>query len=208
MKDTSKFHNYCYKDNKPSCAYAYLWPTLLKLLPKNKRFKILDFGCGNGSFAHLIAQRRHEVVGIDYSESGIELARKNFPECNFIKANIYDLPYEKLRNSFDIIFSIEVIEHLFYPRELMKTAKQCLKSKGLFILTTPYHGYLKNLIIAILGKTDTHFGSTVDGGHIKFFSKNTIYHLLRETGFKPVKFYGSGRFLFLWKSMIIVAQKI
>ena len=47
-----------------------------------------------------------------------------------------------------------------------------------------------------------------DGGHIKFWSCTTVSQLLNESGFRIVRFIGAGRLPFLWKSMIVVAQKL
>jgi hypothetical protein len=45
------------------------------------------------------------------------------------------------------------------------------------------------------------------GGHIKFWSRNTLSLLLQESGFEVVAFSGVGRFPYLWKSMVLVARK-
>jgi len=59
-----------------------------------------------------------------------------------------------------------VIEHLFLPRALLRFAAKVLKPSGSLILSTPYHGYLKNLALALTGKLDKHFTVLWDGGHI------------------------------------------
>ena len=75
----------------------------------------------------------------------------------------------------------------------------CLKPNGKFIITTPYHGYIKNLLLAITGKMKRHFTVLWDGGHIKFFSVATLKNLLLTTGFKDFKFNFAGRHPYLWK---------
>ena len=74
-------------------------------------------------------------------------------------------------------------------------------------MTTPYHGYLKNLAISVIGGWDRHADPLWDGGHIKFFSRRTITRLLNEAGFRVVSFNGVGRLHYLWKSMVVVAVK-
>jgi hypothetical protein len=51
----------------------------------------------------------------------------------------------------------------------LRQANALLRTRGHLVLTTPYHGYLKNLLIAALGKSDSHFDPLLDGGHIKFW---------------------------------------
>jgi 2-polyprenyl-3-methyl-5-hydroxy-6-metoxy-1,4-benzoquinol methylase len=145
-------------------------------------------------------------VGIEESLSGFTTATNSFLECKFIHANLYDIPYPDLGGDFDIVVSAEVIEHLVYPRELIKSARKCLKSNGVLILTTPYHGYVKNLALAITGKMDNHFTVLWDGGHIKFFSVNTLTKLLITEGFNNCQFEFAGRFPYLWKSMLVLAS--
>ncbi len=150
MVTTSSKHEYSYANSNPGHHHAYLISPLLEMLSKGtlssySKPRVLDLGCGNGSLSHLIAQQGYEVVGVEESESGFKFARLSFPDCHFIQASIYDLPYAELGNSFDIVISSEVIEHLLYPRDLVRAAKQCLKHNGRLIITTPYHGYLKNL---------------------------------------------------------------
>jgi hypothetical protein len=53
---------------------------------------------------------------------------------------------------------------------------------------------------------DRHLTALWDGGHIKFWSKQTITTLLNEQGFHKTKFIGCGRLPYLWKSMIIEAK--
>src|SRR5262249_37524354 len=78
---------------------------------------------------------------------------------------------------------------------------------GHLIISTPYHGYLKNLFLALTNSWDAHLSPFWDGGHIKFWSYKTLSRLLNESGFRIVRFIGAGRLPFLWKSMIVVAQK-
>jgi len=109
--------------------------------------------------------------------------------------------------NYDIILSIEVIEHLYSPDTYLSNINYWLKDSGLLILTTPYHGWLKNLAIAVTNKFDKHVNPLWEGGHIKFFSKKTIFEILKRNRFKPLMFKGIGRLPYLWKSMLIVAEK-
>ena len=72
---------------------------------------------------------------------------------------------------------------------------------------TPYHGYVKNLVIAALGPFDAHVNPLWDGGHIKFFSPRTLSALVAGSGFAEIEFAYFGRAPWLWKSMVCVARK-
>lgn len=197
-------YEYQYQDSNLAHTDSYLTVPLLSMLSEKAKSgaRVLDLGCGNGSLSNAIAQQGYEVVGVEESTSGITIARQKFPDCQFIQASIYDSPKVELLNAFDVVIAIEVIEHLFYPRELVKLAQKCLKPGGHLIITTPYHGYLKNIIVAISGKMDSHFSALWDGGHIKFFSVKTLTHLLETEGYTDVNFKFAGRLPYVWKSML------
>ncbi len=204
---SNKEYQYPYRDSNLTNAHGFLMSPLLSMLQQvnknsDKKLRVLDIGCGNGSLSHAIAQQGYEVVGVEESEQGVAIASSNFSDCHFIQASIYDLPYTELQNYFDIVISVEVIEHLFYPKELAKAAKNCLKPNGTLILTTPYHGYLKNIVLALSGKLDKHFHVLWDGGHIKFFSVKTLTELLKSEGYTDIHFKFAGRFPYVWKSML------
>jgi len=105
----------------------------------------------------------------------------------------------------DVITAIEVIEHLFDPERFLVNAAKMLRPGGRLLLSTPYHGYLKNLAISLGNGWDKHFGVHQPGGHIKFFSPATLERMLLKTGFTGLKFTFVGRYPLLWKSMICVA---
>lgn len=201
---------YGYKNPAASCAHAYLVPSLLKMLgkwgPSDRPCRVLDAGCGNGYVTGILLEAGFDVVGIDASASGIQQARANNPGGTFECLSVYEELKDRL-GPFDLIVSTEVIEHLHVPRRFVSNLRAVLKPGGVMLLSTPYHGYLKNLGLAILGKWDGHLTALWDGGHIKFWSRPTLSALLEEQGLEVVDFLGCGRLPYLWKSMILVARK-
>ena len=202
--------DYEYRSPETGCAHNYLLPIISKLLStRGAKTRILDLGCGNGAVLGTIGRREWELEGVDASLSGIAIAQRAYPGISFRVGDVTS-DFEKLGPAaeyFDVVLSTEVIEHVYAPRQLAANAYKALRPGGEFIVTTPYHGYLKNLILALSGKLDAHFTALWDGGHIKFWSRQTITAVLSEAGFSRFRFYGAGRFPFLWKSMIVVAEK-
>ena len=111
------------------------------------------------------------------------------------------------RNAFDTVICMEVVEHLFDPHQLVNTTRYALQDDGYAIISTPYHGYLKNLALSLVDKWDFHHHPLRVGGHIKFWSKATLRTLFEKGGFKAVSFHGAGRLPYLWNSMVWVFQK-
>ena len=201
---------YAYEGSAASCAHAYLLAPVKHLVKSlGKRGTVLDLGCGNGSLSHELSKLGFEVHGIDRSESGIQIAREAFPQVQFLLGDVEkDLSPDPFRaESFDVVVSTEVVEHLYHPRRLIQNAFRLLKPSGHFIVSTPYHGYVKNVVLALSGKMDNHFTALWDGGHIKFWSRETLSGLLMEKGFTDLRFVGTGRVPYVWKSMILIARK-
>lgn len=208
--DTKTIFEGCwdYQSNRQSPATQYIWPAVVEQLKDaSPTSRVLDAGCGNGGFCRVLHENfGFEVYGCDLSATGIALARDAVPEGQFEKASVYDDLAAVFKTKFDVIISLEVIEHLFDPAAFIASMKQAMTNDGILILSTPYHGYLKNLFIALCGRCDKHYNPLNSSGHIKFWSKNTICTLFRESGFSVTSFRGVGRFPYLWKSMVVTAN--
>ena len=164
---------------------------------------ICDLGCGNGHISGRLSQLGYDVTGVDASASGIRIARKAYPEARFIQARIDS----ELTGKFDLVISSDVIEHLYRPSDLLEAARSLMRPNGHVLIGTPYHGYLKNLVLAATGKMDAHFSALHDGGHVKFFSVNSLSKLMLSHSFAELKFTFYGRAPLLWKNMICHARK-
>jgi len=165
---------------------------------------ICDLGCGNGHITGRLAKLGFRVVGVDASASGIAVARRAYQGVEFVEALI---DRQLSLGQFDLVVSSDVIEHMYRPSDLLEAASALLKPGGQILLGTPYHGYLKNLVLAASGKMDAHFSVLHDGGHIKFFSVKTLSCLMRNYGFTDLSFTFYGRAPWLWKNMICHARK-
>jgi len=100
-----------------------------------------------------------------------------------------------------------VVEHIYAPRDYARTLFNLTEEGGVAIVSTPYHGYLKNVALSLSGKMDTHFTALWDHGHIKFWSIKTLTTLLQQAGFNNISFYRVGRIPPLAKTMIACAYK-
>jgi len=106
-----------------------------------------------------------------------------------------------------VVVRLEVNEHVYYPGKYASTLYSLLDDGGTAVISTPYHGYLKNLALAVTGRMDSHFTALWDNGHIKFWSMKTLGLLLKEAGFERLSFLRVGRIPPLAKAMIVVAKK-
>jgi 2-polyprenyl-6-hydroxyphenyl methylase/3-demethylubiquinone-9 3-methyltransferase len=205
MSSSTQFIESKYIDRGISGAFSYTMRGLLSFCPDIRPgTRILDVGCGNGLAAAEFAKLGCTVVGIDLAEAGIRFAHEACPTGRFELLPADSNVLENLGEApFDIVYSLEVIEHLYDPRSFLAGCFAATKCGGRFICSTPYHGYLKNLTIALVNGWDKHLNPGHDGGHIKFFSRKSLSALLIEAGFHNLQFRGLARVPYLWKSMIV-----
>jgi cyclopropane-fatty-acyl-phospholipid synthase len=101
--------------------------------------RVLDIGCGFGSFARYAAQRYHcAVVGINVSSEQVAVAREL---CRGLPVELHVCDYRETgvfrgRDPFDKVVSAGMFEHVGYRnhRTYMEVAASCLKEGGLFLL--------------------------------------------------------------------------
>lgn len=206
---------YRYDTAAPSHAHGYLLPCVLRQLDElvayigggdgGKR-RLFELGCGNGSVARVLAGRGWDVTGVDPSAEGIAQARAAYPDLKLATGSAYD-DLAARYGRFPVVLSLEVVEHVYAPRHYARTLFDLLEPGGTAILSTPYHGYWKNLALALSGRMDAHFTALWDHGHIKFWSMRTLGELLREAGFVEIRFERVGRVPALAKAMIAIARK-
>lgn len=205
----AKTADYGWTGSAPTSS-NYINPAILKLLRKASASNVLDAGCGNGELAAYLARAGYNVVGVDGDPGGVELARTKFPDVRF-EVGLFGQSPLMLKATpdgrFDYVVSTEVVEHLYSPHELAQFCFEALRPGGYLSMSTPYHGYLKNLALAVTNSWDNHHTVHWHGGHIKFWSAATLGKLLTDAGFEVVGFTGVGRAPYLWKSMILTARK-
>ena len=198
---------FVWEDTEVPEAHSYLVSPTVKVLREVGARSVLDMGCGNGSFSALLQSQKFEVVGCDASASGISLARQAHPTIDFVEYEISNPLPASFAGAYDAVVSLEVVEHLMQPRYLVSRAYSALHPGGALILSTPYHGYWKNLGLALTNKFDAHWHPLRDFGHVKFFSRETLSQLVGEAGFSVRDFMRVGRIPAFACSMILVAVK-
>ncbi|MCR8560169.1 class I SAM-dependent methyltransferase [Mucilaginibacter sp. BJC16-A38] len=203
------YKDYGFYNAKPTHNFGYQLAPLLRMLDKSANQCILDLGCGNGYLVNYLISQGFDAYGTDASKNGIALANKTNPGRFFVQdLSSGRLPEALQALAFDTIISTEVIEHLYDPEGFIDFCRNVLRPGGQIIVTTPYHGYLKNLALSLFDKWDNHMNPLWLGGHIKLWSKRTLCRLLTEKGFSLNSFTGCGRIPYFWMSMIIKAKLI
>ena len=199
--------DYAYHSAEESHMHRHFVPPILRHLAGLGKARVLDLGCGNGSLCGRLSAAGFDVVGVDVSEPGVTQARKRWPGIRFETLGVYDEPPLEFVEAFDVVVSTEVVEHLYAPRALPKLIARVLKPGGTAMVTTPYHGYLKNLALSLFNGWDRHHDVFWDHGHIKFWSPQTLRKLFEDEGFVFESFEGLGRMPYLWMTMLMRFSK-
>lgn len=182
------------------------WPVLKNFIPLEKEKVILDFGCGNGAILREMAILNPEAryIGIDVSGVALEAAKKKLPATVFYKVGDGE-KFPLSDKSIDFVFSSEVLEHVYDIENALSELQRVLKPGGKILLTVPYHGFIKNILITIFA-FNRHFDPA--GPHIRFFSKKTLFDLLNKFDFNVIKYGYYGRFYPISHSIYVLAEKI
>jgi 2-polyprenyl-3-methyl-5-hydroxy-6-metoxy-1,4-benzoquinol methylase len=198
--------NYGWLSGSPEHSHSYLLPASIQILQEHGVKSMLDIGTGNGATIPVWLSQGLNVAAMEPDNDGFFYSSKH-DKADVRQLGVGEPLPPEWNNAFDAIVCLEVVEHLFDPVSLVKAASQTLKAGGIAIISTPYHGYIKNLCLAFANKWDFHHHPLRSGGHIKFWSRKTLSKLFRTHGYKELSFRGVGRLPYLWKSMIIVFHK-
>ena len=167
------------------------------------QLRVLDASCGGGSFISFFHQLGLQVVGADISVNAIVRARRNTNAAQFVAASAEEgVPFRDA--AFDVVWFGETLAHLFDGHHALSEFNRILKPGGQLILTTPYHGRIKNVTIAMFSFSE-HFYP--DNYRIRFYDRRSLEGALKWAGFTAHSWSGIGRRWPFWKSFFVVASK-
>lgn len=139
FQQSAQFYEIIYqnKDYQQEAEYLY---SLLQHLNISVKGKLLDIGCGTGSYIPWHLKRRFEVTGLDISEEMLAIAKKKFPSVNFITGDVGQVAIQK---KFDIAFMMfHVINYQTSNEKLISAFQNISKhlEKGGVLVFDYWHG--------------------------------------------------------------------
>ena len=150
--------------------------------------RVVDLGCGWGTFEWALAPRVADVVGVDFSAKSVELCERRRAQLGLLNvrfvhadAGATGLP----RDAFDLVIAADLFEHL-YPDDsarVVAEARRILKRGGRFSIWTPHRGHILEILKnrGILLKPDPT--------HVDYKSMERLKALLLAEGFVLEKAY-------------------
>lgn len=166
---------------------------VLKNILKKNDLKILDAGCGTGSNISML-KKYGKTFGLEPCDFVVKFAQEKHPECLIKQGYLPDNnPYNT--EKFDLITSLDVLEHIEKDVEALKCLKNMLTKNGLLVLTVPAFQSMYSY-------------SDAAAKHFRRYSKKELQKKLNDAGFSNFKIYYFNTFLFLPIYIIRMLLKI
>ncbi|MDI6903838.1 MAG: methyltransferase domain-containing protein [Methanocellales archaeon] len=143
---------------------------------------VLDLGCGSGILAEFLSEY-NRYVGLDINKE--YLRNLHSKKIDVVLGTAECLPFT--HSVFDSVICAEVLEHVFNPKFVLMNIYKVLKDSGKVIVSIPniaYWDYRKELLF---GRFPENKSKIYPPEHIRFFTKDDILWLLRNTGFECIK---------------------
>lgn len=161
-------------------------------LPKDRRAKILDMGCGMGHFLYYLYKRNYtNFIGIDISKQQIEFIKKNISACEELAESFKKIS-EKVyhadaftflkhhESEYDLIVANDLIEHIKKDEilQLLRLIRNSLKENGIFVAKTGNMANPFNLRLRYIDIT-----------HEIGYNEISLFQILKISNFSEINIY-------------------
>lgn len=148
----------------------------------------LDLACGDGILTALLKPHFNHIVGVDASSVHLTEARKRLPDVEFHESLIEDL---ELKETFDSVFMLDVLEHVNDPILVLQKAASLLKEDGVFIVHVPNADAINRKIAVLMGTLESceelsPFDINIVGHRRSYILKSFIEDI-EKAGLKAIK---------------------
>jgi len=169
--------------------YSHARSEMLDFIPQDAG-KILDVGCGEGSFSLSMKKKFNaEVWGVEINKSASEIAKQNIDKilAGEILTVIDIIP----NGYFDCIVFNDVLEHMVDPYAVLEKVKVKLTPVGVIVCSIPnvrHINVLKKLLIE--GQWKYEDEGIIDKTHLRFFTKKSIVDMFNNLDFRIIRIEG------------------
>ncbi|MCL2425487.1 MAG: class I SAM-dependent methyltransferase [Oscillospiraceae bacterium] len=168
-----------------------LWKAtqILKIIRRNELHpdSVCEVGCGAGEVLrqiYLNMDERVQFIGYDISPSAFKLASKR--QSKRLDFKLADFLLEEDSVHYSIVLAIDVIEHIENLFDFLRV----LKERGEYKI---FHVPLEMSAKSVIATSQLKFRKKY--GHIHYFSKETLFETLRDTGYEVVDYFYTKGFL-------------
>jgi len=162
-----------------------------RMILEEPRGRLLDIGCGDGSFSSRFLAAGYSVYGLDLTEDQVLLARSRGVQAIRHELGSGPIPYDD--GTCDIVLAGEVIEHLVDTSSFLKEVHRILKSGGCAILTTPNLASFENRLRLLFGIYPIWVEYKLEGGqgHVRAYTPSVLKRQLQDHGFDIERHLGN-----------------
>ena len=182
-----------YNKNKRKAAVMGYFIRLNNTLALAKKYikekRVADIACAQGNFGLMLAEAGYDVTAVDINAEFLSYAKKKHTHGKFQteQANLMEF---QSADPFDGVIMGEVIEHVAFPKDLLRSAARNLKQSGVLVLTTPNGNRIDQSLptysqvddVTALIPKQFHWGD-----HLFLYTEEELRSLLDECGFDTLE---------------------
>jgi 2-polyprenyl-3-methyl-5-hydroxy-6-metoxy-1,4-benzoquinol methylase len=156
------------------------------LIPSRSR-RVLEVGCASGRLGEAVKRRNGECryVGIEVFDSAASAAREKLDQV--FLADVEKFEWSRLAGeTFDCIVFADVLEHLYDPGEVLRSAVRLLVPGGSVVCSVPNAAHWFMVFGLMRGQLNYADSGILDRTHIRFFTDRSIVEFLKQHGLEAV----------------------
>ena len=166
--------------------------------------RVLDLGCGEGSFAGALVAAGARVTMADVAEAALERARVKASGAEAVRLE-EDAPLPFTHGSFDLVWCGEALEHVADASGLACEVRRVLRAGGTLLVTVPNQPRLRVAVESLAGRPlEERLDPRSD--HLRFFTARTLEALLAGAGFGSIQVGAAGGLPGFRRSLRAVAR--
>ncbi|MCP3928294.1 MAG: glycosyltransferase [Bacteroidetes bacterium] len=145
---------------------------------------VLELGCASGYMTRYMKEQLNcRVACVEIDEKAAAVAR---PFCeDLVVGDVETLDFEKagLKDKYDVILMIDILEHLKNADQLLVTLRQYLAPHGYILISIPNGTHASVALEFLDGKAEYRETGLLDTTHLKFFDKDSFIQMMDKAGF-------------------------
>lgn len=157
------------------------WYKVLLSIPEGSR--VLDIGCSSGNFGKVLIDKKECIV------DGIELDKSDFKKAQKNLRKVYNLNIETdsiaaIKDTYDIIYFGDVIEHLVDSVTALQKVKKLLNKNGKIVFSIPNMAHSTIRILMLKGDFEYTETGLLDKTHLHFYNLKEVQRVFAEAGYE------------------------
>lgn len=172
--------------------YTRLRSEIFPFLPE-KIDTLLDVGCGAGETSGYLKEigQVNWACGIEPVTNIAEKAQQRLDQVIVADIEKMDLPFPS--NHFDVIFVLDILEHLVDPWKAVEKLQKHLKPGGYMVASIPnVRNYSVMIPLLFKGEWEYRESDILDSTHLRFFTKKSAMKLMTPSGLKLIQLGNTG----------------